>query len=379
VTGVSRFATRALIPVVGATATAVAAMTAGMTAGDGIDLALLAGAGASIAGVAGAGALRLLRDRSVALQTVIVGLASVAATAAGAGLAANAMFVSPHDLSALVVVLIASGTVGILAAHTLGWRLAAATRLTAELEAAGARLETARAHEQALERSRRELVAWVSHDLRTPLAGIRAMAEALEDGVAADDLTVTRYHSAIRIQCERLAGLVDDLFELSRIEAAVLDLDVEPVALSELVSDVVAGATAVAKAKGVHLEGLMIDPVPVVDVSTAEMARVLRNLVENAIHHTPPDGAVRIEAGADDGAAYVSVRDACGGIPPDDLDRVFDLAFRGDAARSPGGSAGAGLGLAIARGLVEAHRGDIAVRNEPGGCRFTVRLPLTAP
>jgi signal transduction histidine kinase len=111
-------------------------------------------------------------------------------------------------------------------------------------------------------------------------------------------------------------------------------------------------------------------------VSTPELARVVRNLLDNAIRHTPPDGTVRVEAGVEDDVAFVSVRDTCGGIPTDDLDRVFDLAFTGDAARSPGERAGAGLGLAIARGLVEAHRGDIAVRNEEGGCRFTVRLPL---
>jgi signal transduction histidine kinase len=108
------------------------------------------------------------------------------------------------------------------------------------------------------------------------------------------------------------------------------------------------------------------------------MARVVRNLLDNAIRHTPAGGTVWIEAGLDDSgvSAVVSVRDACGGIPADDLDHVFEMAYRGDAARTPG-SAGAGLGLAVARGLVEAHQGTISVRNEGGGCRFTVRLPLS--
>ncbi len=104
---------------------------------------------------------------------------------------------------------------------------------------------------------------------------------------------------------------------------------------------------------------------------------VLLNLIDNAIRHTPSDGSVVVQAGTDDGAAYVEVADSCGGIPDEDLDRVFDLAFRGDTARSPASDGGGGLGLAIARGLVEAHDGAIAVRNDGDGCRFTIRLPLS--
>jgi signal transduction histidine kinase len=118
---------------------------------------------------------------------------------------------------------------------------------------------------------------------------------------------------------------------------------------------------------------------PEVPASTAELSRALRNLLENAIRHTPFDGSVCIEAGIDGDRAYVSVADECGGIPDGDLDRVFDLAFRGAAARTPGPDGGAGLGLAIARGIAEAHHGDIMVRNENGGCRFTLRLPLEQP
>jgi signal transduction histidine kinase len=116
-----------------------------------------------------------------------------------------------------------------------------------------------------------------------------------------------------------------------------------------------------------------------VPVATHELSRALRNVLENAIRHTPSDGAVSVHAGIEDGLAYVSVADGCGGIPEDDLDRVFDLAFRGEAARTPGPDSGAGLGLAIARGIVEAHHGDISVRNEGPGCRFTLRLPLDRP
>jgi signal transduction histidine kinase len=109
--------------------------------------------------------------------------------------------------------------------------------------------------------------------------------------------------------------------------------------------------------------------------SAPELSRVVRNLLDNAIRHTPPGGTVEVAVRYGDGWGEVSVRDGCGGIPDDELDRVFDLAYRGDTARTPAAT-GAGLGLAIARGLVDAHHGDIAVRNEQGGCRFTVRLPL---
>jgi signal transduction histidine kinase len=229
--------------------------------------------------------------------------------------------------------------------------------------------------EEALDASRRELVAWVSHDLRTPLAGIRAMIEALEDGLVDEPETVARYYSTLRREADRLAELVDDLFELSRAQAGVLRLEPAPVSLGDIVSDALAAASPVAASKGVRLEGRLDGPPPELEVSASEVLRALRNILENAIRHTPSDGAVTVEAGRDGDGAYVSVVDTGGGIPEPDLPRVFDVAFRGDAARTPG-YAGAGLGLAIARQFVEAHRGDITVRNENGGCRFTVHLPL---
>jgi signal transduction histidine kinase len=250
-------------------------------------------------------------------------------------------------------------------------------RLRLELEETSRRLDEARARETTLDVSRRELVAWVSHDLRTPLAGIRAVVEALEDGVVQDPTTVARYYTTLRIECDRLSGLVDDLFELSRTQAGVLRLEFERVSLGDLVSDAVATAAPVATAKGVHLEGHLDGAPPELSVSVPELLRALRNILENAIRHAPADGTVVVEAGREAGRAYISVRDNGGGIPESDLARVFDVAFRGDAARTPGD--GAGLGLAIARGLIEAHHGEVSVRNENGGACFTVRLPLSEP
>ncbi|HEY7106096.1 MAG TPA: HAMP domain-containing sensor histidine kinase, partial [Acidimicrobiia bacterium] len=200
-----------------------------------------------------------------------------------------------------------------------------------------------------------------------------ALAEALEDGVVTDPETVARYHGLLRIEADRLSGLVDDLFELSRTQAGVLRLEVEPVALEDLVSDAIASAAPMAAAKGVRLVGRVAGPVPDVPASTPEMLRVLRNVLENAIRHTPSDGTVSVETGVEHDEAYVTVLDSGGGISSRDLPHVFEVAYRGDPARTPGD--GAGLGLAIARGLVEAHDGRITVRNQNGGACFTLRLP----
>ncbi len=344
----------------------VAAALFGLPAGDAAVLVAIS-FGVALATYA-AGRAAVVRSRS----PVVVGLIPVASVALGALVAARAMFVSQHDLAALVVVVVGAGTAGVLGGLALG----------AELARSRARVAAMAERERALERSRRELVAWVSHDLRTPIAGIRAMVEALDDGVVVDDADVRRYHQQLTVEADRLARLVDDLFELSRIEADALHLTVEEVPLGELVSDAVASVAAVAHAKGVTLGGRVDDAArgagPSVAGSGPELSRVVRNLLDNAVRHTPPGGAVEVVVRDGDGWAEVSVHDGCGGIPDDDLDRVFDLAYRGDAARTPGAGGaptGAGLGLAIARGLVGAHHGDIAVANENGGCCFTVRLP----
>lgn len=237
----------------------------------------------------------------------------------------------------------------------------------------------ARARERAAEASRRELVAWISHDLRTPLAGIRAMAEALADGVVASPSEVAGYASRIGGEARRLSGMVDDLFELSRITAGALQLTMSQVALGEVVSDVLAAQAPVAQRKRVHVLA-EAGTAPIVLGSDPELARVVRNLVSNAIRHTPPDGTVAVQIGVDGANAVLAVDDGCGGIPDAELSRVFDVAFRGSAARTPSRSTeeqvGGGLGLAIAKGLVEAHKGRIDAHNYGPGCRFEVRLPL---
>jgi signal transduction histidine kinase len=374
---------------------------------DAFELAAIA-VSVTVAGLAiGAVALRVMRGRSIGAQIVALTWSTIASVTVGAYVASRAMFISSHDLTALAVVLAAAGCVGIVIALVLGARIGRAarmlaesarrigevsaapretlapnaptelTRLAHELETAEARLAESRAREFSLEASRRELVAWVSHDLRTPLAGMRAIVESLEDGLVSDRTTVDRFVTTLREEVEQLSRLVDDLFELSRTQAGALRLHFERVSLGDIVSDALAGSAPVAAAKGVRLEGRMVGPPPALHLSTPEMLRVLRNLLENAIRHTPSDGSVIVEAGRDDaisGWAYVRVHDTGGGVPEADLNRIFDVGYRTDSARSPG--AGSGLGLAIAKGFVEAHQGELAVRNDNGGATFTVRLPL---
>ncbi|MER6330219.1 HAMP domain-containing sensor histidine kinase [Streptomyces sp. NPDC001034] len=363
-------------------------------------IALYAFAAAAATGLAGAGVLRLIRRRSLTASLAVVAAVGVLAMLAGTLAVAWAMFLSPHDLTAVTTVVAMAAVVSLVTALLLGrWVVARSRELadaarsfgdggtyaapdgpaTAELEdlsrelaATSTRLAESRERERALETSRRELVAWISHDLRTPLAGLRAMAEALEDGVAADP---DRYLRQIRAEVERLDGMVGDLFELSRIHAGTLPLSLSRISLYDLVGDALAGADPLAREHGVRLVGERVAPVPV-EVDGREMSRVLGNLLVNAIRRTPADGTVAVAAERTDEGVVLSVTDGCGGIPEEDLPRVFDTGWRGTDARTP--PAGAGLGLAIVRGIVEAHRGRATVRNIPGGCRFEVTLP-TAP
>jgi signal transduction histidine kinase len=243
--------------------------------------------------------------------------------------------------------------------------------LSDELIRTSERLAESRARERRLETSRRELVSWVSHDLRTPLAGLRAMTEALEDGLAEDP---RRYHAQMRAEVDRMVRMVDDLFELSRIHAGVLPAGRQTVDLGDLVSETIATADPVARAKRVRLGGT-VEEGALVQADPAGLSRVVANLVMNAIRHTPADGTVEISGRAVADGVELAISDGCGGIPHEDLARVFDVAWRGTQARTHNETSGAGLGLAIVKGLVEAHHGQVEVRNVGPGCRFLVRLP----
>ncbi|MGH3521182.1 MAG: sensor histidine kinase [Haloechinothrix sp.] len=314
------------------------------------------------------GALLLYRLRAGSLTTTLTVLVLIPVVATLVGVLGISGFMFTPTLTTMLLVCLLVAVVTVPAAIVLG--RAIARRSVWEREA--------RERERTAEASRRELVAWISHDLRSPLAGIRAMAEALADGVVSDRRDVADYAQRISAESTRLSGMVDDLFELSRITAGALRLSVAAVPLRDVVNEAIAAQSTLAQRKRVQVQA-SAQSWPVVSGSDPELARVVRNLVSNAIRHTPPDGTVTVRVGVDGEDAVLSVDDSCGGIPEDEISRVFDVAFRGSAARTPergGNASGGGLGLAIAKGLVEAHRGKIDVRNYGTGCRFEVRLPL---
>jgi signal transduction histidine kinase len=370
-----------------------------------LGLLLAVSAASSVAvTLAGLALLKAARQRPLRDAALVVALTPVLTVVLAAAAATVSMFLSTEQFGVLIAIVVFAGLGGTVTSMVLARTMmrgsdalrAAASALTrgepyvgptgtptaelealaSELEVAHARLDDARQHERAVEDSRRELIAWVSHDLRTPLAGIRAMAEALEDEVVSTDEDRALYHRRIRVEVDRLARMVDDLFELSRIHSGALQLSLQHIAVSDVVREAVATAGPVASAKRITLSAADLDSAgPLVDVDPHALTRVVGNLLGNAIRHTPYDGSVEIAAAHDDDFVYVSVSDECGGIDAVDLDRVFEVAFRGTPARTPALDGGAGLGLAIARGIVQAHQGRIGAENVGSGCRFTIALP----
>jgi signal transduction histidine kinase len=369
----------------------------------------VAAVAAVVVGAVGLALAWLLRHRSVRWQLTLVAVVAASSVLLGVVAAAQLMFISAHDWHVVTLVAVVSGVVSVGVALALGavvshwWAAlhedaralgtrgrveargggpAEVRKLSEELALTGRRLEESRAREARLEDSRRELISWVSHDLRTPLAGMRAMTEALEDGMAPDP---ERYRTQIRREVDRMVRMVDDLFELSRIHAGVLRIEPETVVVGDLVSEAIAGADPVARSRSVRLGGSVEEGLAVAG-DPAGLARVVSNLLMNAIRHTPADGVVEVHGRSLADWVELSVTDGCGGLDPADMRRVFDVAWQGSRARTPDPAAGdlrgAGLGLAIVRGIVEAHEGVVHVENvppgEPVGCRFLVRLPLGA-
>lgn len=212
------------------------------------------------------------------------------------------------------------------------------------------------------------MAAWISHDLRTPLAGMRAMAEALEDGVAPDP---QRYYRQLHQEVDRLSGMVDDLLALSRLQSGDLRLSLETLDARDVVSDTLASAEPLALVEQVHLSG-SADPGLLVKADGRELSRAVTNLVVNALRHTPPDGEVSVTAYRRADEVVISVTDECGGIPLPDVSRIFEAGWSGSPARTPGD--GAGLGLAVVQGIMSAHGGLVRVRNTAAGCAFDLSL-----
>jgi signal transduction histidine kinase len=350
-----------------------------------IAFALLVAAFTLLAGVLAALALRRLP--TVRLQLIGLALLAVVLPLAAVVVAGVVMFQSHHDLTVLIVAAGAASAV-----------VAAALLLTRSISAGVDRLVNAsgqlandlavrmpeegpREHQalavafnemarslQLLFEARRELVAWASHDLRTPLANMQAMLEAVDDDLASID----DYLPALHDQVRTLSALVDDLFELTRIDSGALTLELRRAELETVVAACLSGVEAEARARGVALDAA-VDPGIAATCEPAKIERVLLNLLTNALRHTPDDGAIAVFVEPDDEAVRVTVEDTGTGLSAESTQRMFERFWRADPARS---SKGAGLGLAIARGLVEAHGGRIWAENRPGGgARFSFTLP----
>lgn len=261
-------------------------------------------------------------------------------------------------------------TSGQLAAGDLTAR--AAERGPAEIAELGTSFNAMAESVERLFDARRQLVAWASHDLRTPLSSMQAMLEAIEDGLA----DPREYLPAIQHQTRILSQLVDDLFELVRIDVGVLTLELREVRLDGLVESCVRCLEADARAKGIRLETRCDSQLPNVRCAPEKVERVLHNLLTNALRHTPADGAVAVVVSAHRDAITVAVEDDGEGLSSETESRMFERFWRADPAR---GADGSGLGLAIAQGLVEAHGGHIWAENRPeGGARVTFTLESAA-
>ena len=314
---------------------------------------------------------------------------------------ARAMFISGHDLAVLLAMLVFAALLAVgfsllfaipmarrieevrrgterLAGGEFGAELTVegndeVSGLAADFNRMARMLEAAAEREREMERARRDLVASVSHDLRTPLAAVRALVEAVADGVVEDTVTRERYLASAQNELAHLGRLVDDLFELAQIDAGVLRLEMEKASLHDLVSDILASFRPQAESKGVRLVGEVAGGVDPVLMSPSRIQRVLHNLISNALRHTPADGTIAVRAEPDGEVVRVEVADTGEGIAPEDLPRVFERSYRGEKSRTrrEADDPGAGLGLAIARGLVEAHGGRISAESLAGkGARF---------
>ncbi len=333
--------------------------------------------------------LRLLP--TVRLQLAALAFLAVVLPLGAVLLSGWVMFHMGADVKILAVAS-ASATVAVGAALALAWpistRMRDLERTSRELAAGdlSARARVARPREleelagamnemaENVERlfdARRQLVAWASHDLRTPLSSLQAMLEAIEDGL----VEPTQYLPAMREQIERLGMLVDDLFELARIDAGVLTLELRNAPLAGMVESCLRGLEAEARTRHVRLEASIPTSLPAVLCEPEQVERILFNLLTNALRHTPSDGSVAVVVEPNGSEVQVAVEDTGEGLTDEAQARMFERFWRADQARTGGN--GAGLGLAIAQGLVQAHGGRIWAESRPGGgARVCFTLPV---
>jgi signal transduction histidine kinase len=305
------------------------------------------------------------------------------------------MFVSSHDLTLASILLVFAAIIAttfgffVSASVTDGLRnlaevanrlangdLAARVELTGRDEISqvaksfndmAAKLQEMEEERYAIDKLRRDLIAWTSHDLRTPLTSIRVMVEALNDGLVSDEEMRKRYFQTIQAEVVSLNNLIDDLFELAQLDAGGLSFEMETHSLSDLISDTIESFQPIARKKDVTLNGEVGRELDPVIMNASRIERVLTNLVSNALNYAPPGGYVRLKAERIQSGVKVTIEDNGPGFADDeDLPFVFEEFYRGEQARSRA-TGGSGLGLAIANGIIDAHKGEIWAKNLNNG------------
>jgi signal transduction histidine kinase len=316
---------------------------------------------------------------------------------------AQLMFTSEHDLLlAIILLLFASGIAMILGyffSSTVTERILSLKRAAEKLangdlqtrvvvngrdelsalsitfNQMAEQLQAADQKQRELETMRRDLVAWASHDLQTPLASMRAILEALSDGVVDEPDMVKRYLQTAQKDVMSLSALMDDLFQMSQLDAGGFPLNSVASSLSDLVSDTLESFSELAYRESVKLQGKVEPDVDPVFMDTQAIGRVLNNLISNALRHTPAGGEIRVHAWRTTNGVELSVRDTGEGIQAQDIPHIFERFYRSEKSRNRD-TGGAGLGLAIARGIIRAHGGDIRVESQAGkGTQFTFFIP----
>lgn len=317
---------------------------------------------------------------------------------------AELMFASEHDLLLATVLLVFAGGIAMILGYFLSSTVTERIHLLKEAAEKLARgdlqtrvpvsgrdevaalsnafnrmaeqLQDADRKQRELESLRRDLIAWVGHDLQTPLTSMRAILEALADGVVDEPEMVRRYLNTAQRDVMSLSALIDDLFQMSQLDAGGFPLHRLQASLSDLISDTLESFSQLARQQAIELEGDVDPDVDPVSMDTQAIGRVFNNLISNALRHTPAGGQVRVQARRTGAGVEVTVSDTGEGISLEDIPRIFERFYRGDAARSRKRGTGAGLGLAIARGIVRAHGGDIRVESQLGsGTQFIFHIP----
>jgi len=339
---------------------------------------------------------------SLARQLTAGVIVAVALVTLGVGAVALLMFISGHDALTMAVLLVFAGGLTTYSIWTLsrgvmddiesvrdGLRAVGDGRRDmriqtgggdeiAELAAAANRMTAQLAEREeerdAAEQARRGLVAAVSHDLRTPLTSLRLLADAVEDELVDPD-TRRRYLEEMSVHIRSLSALIEDLFELSRLEAGDIEWSLQRVRLDELVGETVEAMRAQADAKRVAMQAEVPGDLAPARANPEKLQRVLFNLIQNAIRHTPADGSVTVAAEANGGTVEVEVADTGEGLPPEDRERAFEPFYRGGPGAARAAGDGTGLGLTICRAIVEAHGGEIWFAESRRGARVRFSLP----